>query len=79
YTQQELQAHWHNIRRLAAEKDNYRYITSKAVPPNLLLYGKGSLGALMIKSDAPNVAFAFSEMNMANAFWDYLEDKAGAR
>lgn len=79
YTPRELRAHWDNMQKLAAENSNYCYTTNKTVPPNLLLYGKESLGTLMIKSDTPNVAFVISEMNMVNAFWDYLEAKTEAR
>ena len=78
YTSWELEAHWDNIQRLASENKNYRYVLNKTVPPNLLLYVRESLGALMIKSDAPNAAFIISEMNIVNAFGDYLEVKAKA-
>ena len=76
YTSDELEAHRSNIQRLAQENPNYRYVIDKTVPPNLLLYGKGGQGILMIKTDLPNIAFIISEMNIANAFWDYLEAKS---
>lgn len=76
YTAQELKDHWDNIRKLAAENENYRYVINRTMPPDLLLYGREGLGALMVKSDAPNTAFIISEMNLVNAFWDYLEAKA---
>ncbi len=76
YTAKELEAHRANIQKLASENINYRYVVDKTVPPNLLLYGRGGQGTLMIKSDEPNIAFIISEMNIANAFWDYLEVKA---
>lgn len=78
YTPRELEAHWDHIQSLASEHQNYRCKINPTVPPNLLLYGRESLGALMIKSDAPNTAFVMSEMNLVNAFWDYLEAKAKA-
>ncbi|NLV85614.1 MAG: hypothetical protein GX025_00125 [Clostridiales bacterium] len=76
YTSEELESHRANIQKLAHGNTNYRCVVDEAVPSNLLLYGRGGQGTLMIKSDEPNMAFIISEMNIANAFWDYLEVKA---
>lgn len=75
YTADELAAHWDNARALARTHTNYTLAALNDIPANLLLYGKEGRGVIMAKCDAPGVAFAISEANLTNAFWDYLTAK----
>lgn len=76
YTEDELAAHWENARLLEQAKKNYKITAVNELPPDLLLYAKEGRGVIMVKCSAPGVAFAISEANLSNAFWDYLFSKA---
>lgn len=74
YSPEEYRLHLENIIQLLLKYDNYQVNIRKDIKDDgYRLYVKEDLGAIVVKTTNPQIAFAINESNMAAAFWDYLK------
>ena len=78
-TLEEIILHFENMIRMLKENRNYNVLLFSEFPENEILYIKEDVGAIVVKSDFPSIAFAINEQRMVSAFWDYLNDVKKAR
>ncbi|WP_130838172.1 hypothetical protein [Lachnoclostridium sp. Marseille-P6806] len=72
-THKQYMQHFEAMRKLEKKYDNLTVVLRNDLSPDMLLYVKEDAGVIMAKADPPISAFAISERNMVNAFWDYLK------
>ncbi len=73
YTLDEYISHLENIQHLMNTYPNFNvYLTKELIESQYMVYVKENLGAIIAKTSAPSVAFAFNESNLTAGFWDYL-------
>lgn len=72
YEKSELESHCREVERLEFENGSFSIVRSSDVPANMFVLAREGAGAVLVKTDAPNIAFSFSEPNITNAFWEYL-------
>jgi len=73
YTLEEYISHLENIQHLMNTYPNFNiYLTEEPIESRYMVYVKENLGAIIAKTSAPSVAFAFNESNLTAGFWDYL-------
>lgn len=78
YRPQEYSCHLQNIARLLQSHEGFLFVASRrALWQNVRLLVKDGAGAVAVKTSQPPAVFTFSQPNMVNAFYCYLEDAVG--
>lgn len=65
--------HIERVKQMEKRYTNLRVCFVSELTSNTLLYVKEDTGVIMAKSNPPKAAFAITDRNMINAFWDYME------
>ena len=74
YTPAEFAAHLENVIDRLENNAGYEVSLTPSVPTNELIYAKEDMGVILVKSDAPSIAFATDEPRVVSAFWEYLNE-----
>ncbi len=73
YTKEHYLMHIERVKQMEKRYTNLRVCFVSELASNTLLYVKEDTGVIMAKSNPPKAAFAITDRNMINAFWDYME------
>lgn len=73
YTKDQYEEHFNHMLLLEKQHENFTVLQNAKLDTNTLIYVKEGYKAVISKANAPSIVFMINELNMINAFWDYLK------
>ncbi len=73
YTKEQYEEHFNHLLFLEKQYKNLKVLQNAKLDTNTLIYIKEGCKAVIAKADTPSIVFMINELNMINAFWDYLK------
>lgn len=75
YSKEQYLLHIESLIQMKEHYENLDVFFVNDVPENTVLYIKEDTGVIMANIGLPKIAFVFTERNMLNAFWDFMEKR----